>query len=223
MSTSSETRTPFEWRIFADATCAGLAVLIPLPGLDLLFEMIFRHHMPRTIARHRQTSLPREIASGLGASSQHLLSPGTCLALPLMALFWFIKRLSRKIVYIFTIKEAAQQLSSYWHRAYLIDHVFRSGHLDEHYEQVLQAFHQTMREADTDSLTGIARQVVASSRSFGRSLLHATRRLTRREAAEHEALLQGQWHQMEQALMVTVGHYEQQYQSLLGKKEPEIT
>ena len=41
----------FDWRIYADATCAGLSVLIPLPFVDTAFETVFRRRIPGTIAR----------------------------------------------------------------------------------------------------------------------------------------------------------------------------
>ena len=34
--------TTFDWLIYADATFAGLSVLIPIPIIDWIFENIFR-------------------------------------------------------------------------------------------------------------------------------------------------------------------------------------
>jgi hypothetical protein len=202
----------FNWRVFADASCAGLSTLIPLPGLDLLLEVIFRRHMPKTISSYRGVSLQREIISELGRSSQDLLSVRGCLVVPMIGLFWFIKRLSRKILYFLTIKETAQQLSSYWHRAYLVDHIICSGHLEERPAEALAAFHRTMDEADTDSLKGIARQVMTHGRSLVRTLVRAMRGLTGRQA--DEPVPPGQWQQIEQALQTTTALYERMYQSL---------
>jgi hypothetical protein len=204
----------FNWRIFADASCAGLSTLMPLPGLDLLLEVIFRRHMPKTISGYRGVSLQQQIISELGRSSQDLLSVRSCLVLPVIGLLWFIKRLSRKILYFLTIKETAQQLSAYWHRAYLVDHIIRSGHLAERPAEALAAFHQTMDEADTASLKGIARQVMASGRSLVRTLARAMRGVTGRQAGEQEPVPPGQWQQIEQALQITTALYERLYQLL---------
>jgi hypothetical protein len=204
----------FNWRIFADATCAGLSTLMPLPGLDLLLELIFRRHMPKTITSYRNASLQREIIAELGRGSQDLVSMKSCLVLPVIGLLWFIKRLSRKILYFLTIREAALQLSSYWHRAYLVDHIIRSGHLEERPDLALSAFHQTMDQADTGSLIGIARQVMRSGRSLVRTLFRALRGIGGRRSGEQGPVAPGQWQEIEQVLQITTAYYERLYQSI---------
>ncbi|HMR66443.1 MAG TPA: hypothetical protein PKE64_20720, partial [Anaerolineae bacterium] len=50
---ASPVATDFDWGVYADATMAGLAVLVPIPILDWLLEEIFRRRMPQAIARQR--------------------------------------------------------------------------------------------------------------------------------------------------------------------------
>jgi len=45
--------TEFDWIIYADATFAGLALLLPIPFVDGLIEAYFRRRMPGDIARRR--------------------------------------------------------------------------------------------------------------------------------------------------------------------------
>lgn len=212
---------PFEWRAFIDATCAGLSALTPLPGLDLLLELIFRRRMPRAIARCHAVDLPQETRKQLGRSSEPLLSARGCLLVPLFVIGWLIKRISRKILYILTIKQAAQQLSAYWHRAYLVDHLVRHGHASEQgaHPLVLEAFHLTMREADTDSLQGLARQLVAGVRRVTSVLLRARRKGAGEIMQRQEAFLAGHWAELEAALRQTAAHYERALQAALAELE----
>jgi hypothetical protein len=199
---------PFEWRVFADATGAGLSALIPLPLLDLAFEAFFRRNMPRTIARWRGVAVDREVAAALGQGSFDLLSGEGCLKLPLLAAFWFLKRLSRKIVYVLAVKEAAQQLSAYWHRAYLQDYLLTSGRLQRHPESAIGLFNQTLDEADTDSLGAVGRQVAGSVGSALGTLIRARRGRTEGAMDRQRALVSEQWSLMERALRLTVQHFE---------------
>ena len=49
--------TDFDWLVYADATFAGLAILIPFPFVDSLLEEYFRRRMARDIARRRGRTL----------------------------------------------------------------------------------------------------------------------------------------------------------------------
>jgi hypothetical protein len=43
----------FDWEVYANATFAGLAVLIPIPLVDWVFEEVFRRRMPAAIITYR--------------------------------------------------------------------------------------------------------------------------------------------------------------------------
>jgi len=82
---NSEFRIPnFDWRIFADATCAGLSVLIPLPLVDLVFETIFRRRMPGKIAKVRGSEVAPGTKIQLSRPVNGSLSWTGCIAVPFM-------------------------------------------------------------------------------------------------------------------------------------------
>ncbi len=190
---------PFDWLIFADATFAGLSVLIPLPLVDSLFEGIFRRRMPWSIARRRRVPLPPMLHRALGRAEG--CSPGGCLLQTGQQLFNLLKKLSRKILYFLTIKEATDRLSYYWHRAFLIDHLLRQGYqanaVDEaQAARLRQALEQTLEAAGTSPLQQLAAQVVGNSHHVGRSLWRILRRQPEDEAIQAQrALLGRRWHE----------------------------
>ncbi|MDT8307525.1 MAG: hypothetical protein RRC07_16450 [Anaerolineae bacterium] len=171
----------FNWAIYADATFAGLSLLIPIPLLDVLFEQFFRRRMPRSIARARGHRLPAEITRLLNRWG---CSPAALLLFPLWLAFWLLKRLSKKILYFLTVKDAVDSLNYYWHRAFLLDYMLRAGHLDDlaQAQRAAEALSQTLAGAGASPLTGLARQVVRQTRHVLRSLFSVLRRGQEAEA-----------------------------------------
>jgi hypothetical protein len=167
----------FDWAIYADATFAGLAALIPLPLVDLYFEWLFRRRMVRAIAyrngRLLNTPTIHEInrtRSGLGRG---------CLLWPLKLIYSFLKKLSRKILYFLAIKEAVDNLNYYWQRAFLLDYMLRAGYLDNSHDEVkraAEALDLVLSQTSQSPLTQLARQVVGSMPHVLRSLWHWRRR-----------------------------------------------
>jgi len=158
----------FEWPIYVDATLAGLAVLIPIPLLDVLFEWIFKRRMPQAIARRNGRTLPPETISQLNRSQFSCLG---CLLWPLELVWLLLKRTYRTILYFLTIKDATDNLSYYWHRAYLLDLMMKRGDLDNHTDAPLAAaaLHQVLDSLTISPLTQLAQQVVANVRHILRS------------------------------------------------------
>jgi len=85
----------FDWAIYADATLAGLAILIPIPLLDLLFEWIFKRRMPQAIAKRNGRTLSPETIRQLNRSSFSCLG---CLLWPLELVWLLLKRTYRTIL-----------------------------------------------------------------------------------------------------------------------------
>ena len=158
----------FDWPIYVDATLAGLAVLIPIPLLDVLFEWIFKRRMPRAIARRNGRTLPPETVSQLNRSQ---FSCTGCLLWPLQLVWLLLKRTYRTIFYFLTIKDATDNLSYYWHRAYLLNFMLERGDLDNRTDAPLaaEALHQVLASLTTSPLTQLAQQVVANVRHILRS------------------------------------------------------
>jgi hypothetical protein len=199
----------FDWRVYADATSAGLSVLIPLPLLDLAFERLFRRRMPGAICRARGANAdPRALA--LLRKGEPWLTTGGCLLAPVMLSFYLLKRFSRKLLYVLTIHEAGNALSVYWHRAYLIDYAARAGHLalGQPIDHALAAFDRALSEANTGALGHLARQTTLGARHVFRTLWRARRRGAEGEFPAQAALLAGQWDTIAGHLGALVARYE---------------
>jgi len=174
----SEIRNPkFEWAIFADATCAGLSVLIPLPLVDLVFETIFRRRIPAKISKTRGSEILPGTKIQLARPLNSSPSWSGCLAVPFLVIRYVLQRLWRKIIYIFAVKDATAALTEYWHRAFLIDHMIRAGHLATNADTDLavRVFRRVLSEIDPSPLTGLARQTVSNARHVLRLLVRAHR------------------------------------------------
>lgn len=151
----------FDWAIYVDATLAGLAILIPIPLLDVLFEWLFKRRMPQAIAKRNGRSLSTNTIRQL---NQSRLSCMGCLLWPLQLIWLLLKRTYRTILYFLTIKDASDKLSYYWHRAYLLDFMMQRGDLDGEEEAALaaQALQQLLNSLTISPLTQLAQQVVTN-------------------------------------------------------------
>src|SRR5690606_37110355 len=105
------------------------SALIPLPYIDSTFEAYFRRRMVRSIANQRSRVLH---PAGLRALQQTQPSDlvKRVVALPIDLSLGMVKRISRKLIYFFSVKRAVDALTYYWRRAYLLDYMVRQGHLN---------------------------------------------------------------------------------------------
>lgn len=213
--------TAFNWAIYADATFAGLSILIPLPLVDVAFEQLFRRRMPGAIARAHKRQLPPDVVRLLNRIG---CSPAALLLFPLWLIFLLLKRLSKKILYFLTVKDAADSLSYYWHRAFLLDYMLRAGHLDtiaqaQHAERALT---QTLAGVQESPLTALARQVVRQSRHVLRRLWSVVRRRRRSQAlAPEQETMGATWGRFQSYLEGVAARYQAHYDAsqvvVLGK------
>ena len=212
----TEPRTKFDWLIYANATFAGLSILIPIPLLDVLFEQIFRRRMPGAIGKRNGRSLPKQTIQELNRLPPSCLQ--TCLGWPILILFTFLKRLYRTIFYFLTIKDATDSLGHYWHRAFLLDYMMRAGYADDLATVSLaaEALRQILGEITTSPLTQLAKDVVASVRHIFGSL----RRVIRR-GEEDEMVIQTKermatiWSSYDSYFAEVAARYEARYAQLL--------
>ncbi len=121
--------TDFDWLIYADATFAGLAILIPIPFVDALLEEYFRRRMPRDIARRRGRTLSPAVLRTINRRRREGCLAG-CLMMPLDLIIYVLRNLYRTVVYVLSVVDASNKLSLYWHRAFLLDYLIGRGHLD---------------------------------------------------------------------------------------------
>ena len=163
LAMQTDTPTPtteFDWLIYADATFAGLSLLIPIPLLDVAFEWFFRRRMARTIAQRNSRSLPPAVLTEINRDPDAWWQG--CLTAPVKLFLLFLKRLSRKLLYFLTVKEATDQLNYYWHRAFLFNKMMQRGDLDgvETAVPALQAMHAVLKTHVSSPLTQLARQIL---------------------------------------------------------------
>ncbi len=218
MTMSAQPRITFEWSMYADATLAGLSVLIPVPFLDNVFEAFFRRRMPSGVARSRGRVLPNAIKAELSRSSKGWLT--TCLTLPLTLTIGLVQRLSRKLLYFLTIKEATDKLSYYWQRAFLLDYMLAAGHLET--EASARIARQAMEQvlATTSSpLKQLALQVIARTRHSWRTLRRARRGQEDEVIQETKAQLEQRWSDFAGYFEVVAARYEQQYSELQSQHQ----
>lgn len=214
-------RTGFAWPVYADATFAGLSVLIPIPLVDWVFERYFRLRIPGSIARYRGNPVPAPVVDMLNQSSEGCL--GSCLTLPFKAVLILLKRLSRKVLYFLTVKEASDQLSFYWHRAFLIDYVLLAGHLkdEESARLAREAMEQVLGETTTSPLSSLALAMVIGPRHLIRTLRRARRGEEDEQVQQKKRFLARRWSEFEGYLQELAGRYYQLYQQLRSRAETD--
>jgi hypothetical protein len=209
----SERSTAFEWSRYADATLAGLSVLVPIPFVDDAFEAFFRKRIPGAVARARGRAIPADVRAVLGEGD----GGGGCATIPIRLTLGLLKRLSRKLLYFLTIKAATDRLSHYWSRAFLIDHMLVSGHLEN------AASARVARRALDEVLTTVAgplprlaRQVIASTRNVWPALRRARRGEEAEEMREVRSQMEGHWDEAAGDLRTLAARYDAAYARLGG-------
>jgi hypothetical protein len=210
----AQPQTAFNWSIYADATFAGLAVLIPIPLVDRVFEEFFRRRIATRIARHRGRQLHPAVLAELNRGDQSCLT--ACLMLPITLTFGLIARLSRKLLYFLTVKSASDQLSYYWQRAFLIDFMLGAGHLDTpaSAQVARMAMEQVLRTTRTP-LTQLASQVTSRARHVLPTLRRARRDAEDELVQETRMEMDRSWSGVAVHLQDLALRYQQAYQQLL--------
>jgi hypothetical protein len=186
--------TTFDALVYIDGTLAGLAILIPIPPVDWVLEMIFRRRMIKAISARRKIPVSAEVQALINRGEP--LSCWGCWLWPLTAVFYLLKRFSRKILYFLTIKEATDQVSYYWHRAFLLDYMIVEGHLANLEKAALaqQAMRTVLADTTTSPLYKFATEWIRGVRHNWRITLRLFRsRNIRHYLQENETLLKDNW------------------------------
>jgi hypothetical protein len=165
----------FDWVVYSDATFAGLAILIPVPLVDVAFEQFFRRRMPRVIARQNGLQLSPRIQIELNRGRFSCLQ--SCLMAPVLLTLLLLKRIFRTILYFLTIKESSDLLSLYWHRAFLLDYMCKAGYLQNEETAVIaaEALRKILETITTSPLHQLARPVIGLPHHILRSLRRVRR------------------------------------------------
>lgn len=193
--------------------------MIPIPLVDLLFERVFRRRMPGEIAQARRREIDRLDRMRLGRGHGRLVSIAGCLAIPVGFVRYVFRKLWRKIIYVFAVTDAANQIAEYWHRAYLLDHIISAGHLEPEADtdRAVQVFMQTLRVIDTGALVFLAREVISGTARVLRLLVRARRHGAAGQAESISDILRSQWDAAEQELVKTAARYDQLYVNWPGE------
>lgn len=202
-----------DWRVYADATCAGLSTLIPLPGVDMVTEAVFRQRMPTAIARARGVDLASGAVKLFGRGRGDFLSLESCLVVPFFLAKRILRRIWRKIIYIFTIKDAADQLSLYWHRAFLLDHIIRAGHAGPgaDIDRTFDVFEAVLDEADTSGARSLARQMVVGAHHATAVVRRARRGGAEETTPDQRDFLKAHWDVLYGSLSRVAAAYNEAY------------
>jgi hypothetical protein len=206
--------TDFDWLVYADATFAGLAILIPIPFVDSLVEEYFRRRMPRDIARRRGRTLSPAVLRLINRRRDEGCLAG-CFLLPLQLIFYLLRNLYRTMVYVLSVYDASEKLSYYWHRAFLLNYMIGRGHLDDEARAVVAAaaMNRTLVASQTSPVLNLAGEVIETARHQIRGLLRAIIRFVRRQ--EETAAMKrtrttvaARWAEFRDYLIEVAGRYE---------------
>ncbi len=222
MNQDKKPQYPFDWGVYVDATSAGLSVLIPIPIIDWLFEQFFRRRMLTVIAKRREQTLSPAVKKEFNRGEEQSWWL-TCLFLPVILIFWLLKRISKKILYFLTVKEAADQLSLYWHQAFLIDQMLQQGHLqDEQSAQMARlAMWKVINNTPIGPLHHLARQIVRSPKRVARAIGRLRRRKAVEATEDKPTDLDQNWDTYREYFAVVAGLYAQAYRANVVQAEAE--
>lgn len=213
---SSAAESTFDWTIYADATLAGLSVLIPIPFLDSITEDFFRNRMVATIARRRNQVLHPQAEAVVNRTKFETWTwLGGCFLWPFRFALDLILRLSRKILYFLTIKKAVDALNYYWRRAYLLDYMIRNGYLSDELslEQAVLALEQILAEEDRSPMTSLARELLKSPSRLVRAVRQARIGEDSGEVLEIRRTMDGTWDRYEDYLQRLQNRFKHVYET----------
>lgn len=149
-----------------DSLLAGMCPLLPVPFVDDVALGRVRRRMVFRIAGSADLALTRSQARRLTGPRR---SWG-CGRLAAKAVFYPVKKIFRKVIYVFAIKEAIDTVSETFHRGYLLHATVARGMLGQgrpdpgRLEAVAAAVDETVDALDTKPLEGVVSEVFRSSR-----------------------------------------------------------
>lgn len=211
-------QTEFVWQVYADATLAGVAKLVPVPFVDLIIEEYFRRRMPRDIGWYNGRVLDAHIVSKLNRRRPANPVLG-CLLLPFRAVFYLFRDILRTILYAFTVADATENLGYYWHRAFLLNYAIQQGHLDDaaRADLSLSAIDRTLSEVTTSPILQLAQQVIINWKrqlSMIRTYVRFARsRVETKTVQEAKATIGTAWGNYRAYWLQVAGHYDDAYAS----------
>ena len=135
--------------IARQAVLVGLAALLPIPFIDIWLQGRLRAELTRGLARHHHVSVEPKTVQALSSVKQNLL-----MGCVLGVIWWPIKKLIRKIVYILAVKDALDALSDTLIRGWMLDLVFARGLAPDAAMHVRTAMDQALADHARSPLWG---------------------------------------------------------------------
>lgn len=189
---SSPSKPPSRTSITTSAILAGVCALSPFPFIDDLIIGAIRRHMVRRQFRARGMELSWGQRRALTRTHRNFLVG--CL---LGVVIYPIRKIFRKVFYIFAVKEAVDVASRLLHQGLLVEHALAAGCVDPAalggdrapLERLNRAIHDTCEDVGTSPINRILRNSFAGGRVFlgrlGRQAVRTLRSLgvLRREEA----------------------------------------
>lgn len=156
-----EPQTEFVWQVYADATLAGVAKLVPIPFVDLFIEEYFRRRMPRDIAWYNNRELPNDVLKRVNRRRSSNPLAGI-LMLPFKAVTYLFRDILRTVLYALTVADTAENVGYYWHRAFLLNYAIQQGHLANrtNTDLAMTAIERTLSSVTTSPVLQLAQQIV---------------------------------------------------------------
>jgi hypothetical protein len=215
----SQAESVFEPAIYADATLAGLATLIPIPGVDWLFEKFFERRIPKTIARRRGRNLSPAIIQALRPTGPGCAS--SCLQLILASTVGLLKYLSRKLFYFLTVKQATDKVSYYWRQAFLFDYMLANGYLDQPETALIarQAMDRVLDTTPNSVLLPLAHYVVTHARQISRAIWKARRGKQDQAIEQQREEISQRWQKFREYFESLAIVYDQCYHDMKTKQQ----
>jgi len=211
LTVEAQESAQFDWLIYSDATFAGLAILIPIPLLDVAFEQLFRRRMPRIIARQNGLHLSPRIQMEINRGRFSCLQ--SCLMAPVLLTLLLLKRIFRTILYFLTVKESSDLLSLYWHRAFLLDYMCKAGYLlDEETGTIAaEALREILDTITTSPLSQLAKQVIAMPHHILRSLRRVRMGKADEDIENTRSLMERTWENFSDYFIELAAQYDQTF------------
>ncbi len=190
-------------QLVSDGVLTGLCPLIPIPLLDDFARDLLRKRLVARLATESGTAMAGAEAKILACGYQPPDAAGCargCLRMALLRPIVFLitlifRRITRKVLFFLTLKDAVDTFSETFHEAYLLRHVLALGILrepalagaepsagteparvDPRLLEVRSAIEAVVRSTDTRPVTTLARSAFAGSR---RLAVRTARRMTR--------------------------------------------
>lgn len=192
----TDPRSSFRWSIYADATLAGLSLLLPLPFVDSSTEAFFRRRMVESIAQIHKQTLTDEAIRQLATLQQSKSSLWRAISLwPAKLTVNLAKRVSRKLIYAWTVHQSIDALTDYWRQAYLLDHLMHRLDLSSEATrtQAITALQQTLKENDGSPLVYLAQQLVLSPYHLWQAARNARRGIEDSKLGLIRSIMEKMW------------------------------